>query len=41
MINELQRALEEFQTNDNTTQDEIVDVSMKLKEAYKDEKEYW
>lgn len=35
-INELQRALEEVQTNDNTAQDEIVDVSMKLK----DEEEY-
>ena len=38
-INELQRAWEEGQTNDSRTQEEIVDVTKKLQEVYKDEEE--
>lgn len=38
-INELQKALEEGQTNDSRTQEEIVDVTKKLQEVYKDEEE--
>ena len=41
IISELQRALEEAQTDDAMTQVEIIDVSRKLEEAYKDEKYYW
>lgn len=41
MISDLQRALEEVQSNDTRTQEEIVDVSRKLQEAYRDEEEYW
>ncbi|CAA7057784.1 unnamed protein product [Microthlaspi erraticum] len=40
-IEELQRALEEVQNDDNSTQDELVDITNKLKEAYRDEEEYW
>ncbi|CAA7027645.1 unnamed protein product [Microthlaspi erraticum] len=40
-IAELQRALEEIQDYDNSTQDELIDITNKLKEAYRDEEEYW
>ena len=40
-ISELQRSLEEFQSDDTKTQEDIVDVSRKLQEAYKDEEDYW
>ena len=35
-IGELQKALEEVQTDNNRTQEEILEVSRKLQEAYKD-----
>ncbi|CAA7026829.1 unnamed protein product [Microthlaspi erraticum] len=40
-IEELQRALEEVQNDDNSTQEELIDITNKLKEAYRDEEEYW
>ncbi|CAA7046661.1 unnamed protein product [Microthlaspi erraticum] len=40
-IAELQQALEEIQEDDNSTQEELIDITNKLKEAYKDEEEYW
>ena len=40
-ISELQQALEEVQSDNNRTQEEIVEVSRKLQEAYKDEDDYW
>ena len=40
-ISELQKALEEVQTDDTRTQEDIIEVSRKLQEAYKDEEEYW
>jgi len=40
-ISELQQALEEVQKDNNRTQEEILDVSRKLQEAYKDKEEYW
>ena len=40
-ISELQQNLEEIQTDNNRTQEEIMDVSRKLHEVYKDEKESW
>ncbi|XP_048633068.1 uncharacterized protein LOC125607235 [Brassica napus] len=40
-IQDLQKALEEVQTDDNRTQEDIIDISKKLQEAYKDEEEYW
>ena len=40
-ISELQQALEEVQSDNNRTQEEIVEVSRKLQEAYKDEEDYW
>ena len=38
-INDLQKALEEVQTDDNKTQEETLEVSRKLQDAYKDEEE--
>lgn len=38
---ELQKALEEVQTDNNRTHEEILEVSRKLQEAYKDEEDYW
>ncbi|XP_056858277.1 uncharacterized protein LOC130507599, partial [Raphanus sativus] len=40
-IADLQKALEEVQTDDNRTQEEILEISKKLQDAYKDEEEYW
>ena len=40
-INDLQKALEEVQTNNNRSHDDILEVSRKLQDAYKDEEEYW
>lgn len=40
-ISELQKELEEVQTDNNKTQEEVMEVSRKLHEAYKDEEEYW
>jgi len=39
-IQGLQKALEEVQSDNNRTQEEILEVSRKLQEAYKDEEEY-
>ena len=36
-INELQQALEEVQTDNSRTQEDILEVSRKLHDAYKDE----
>ena len=40
-INELQQALEEVQMDNNRSQEDILEVSRKLQEAYKDEEDYW
>ncbi|XP_056848447.1 uncharacterized protein LOC130498828 [Raphanus sativus] len=40
-IADLQKALEEVQTDDNRSQEEILEISKKLQDAYKDEEEYW
>ena len=40
-INQLQQALEEVQTDNSRTQEDILEVSRKLQDAYKDEEEYW
>ena len=40
-INELQKVLGEVQTDNNRTQQEIIEVSRKLQDAYKDEEDYW
>ena len=40
-INELQQALEEVQTDNTRSQENIFEVSRKLQDAYKDEEEYW
>ena len=40
-ISELQQALEEVQNDNNRTEEEILDVSRKLHEEYKDKEEYW
>ena len=40
-IHELQKALEEVQTDNNRSQEEIIEVSRKLQDAYKDEEDYW
>ena len=40
-INDLQQALEEVQTDNTRSQENILEVSRKLQDAYKDEKEYW
>ena len=40
-IADLQKTLEEVQTDDTRSQEDILEVSMKLQEAYKDEEEYW
>ena len=39
-IKDLQNALEEVQSDDSRSQEEILEVSTKLQEAYKDEEEY-
>ncbi|KAF8108232.1 hypothetical protein N665_0113s0021 [Sinapis alba] len=41
IINELQRALEEVQSDNSKTQEDIVGESRKLQEAYRDEEEFW
>ena len=40
-IQNLQQALEDVQTDNNRTQEDILEISRKLQEAYKDEEEYW
>ncbi|XP_056864326.1 uncharacterized protein LOC130511383 [Raphanus sativus] len=40
-IGELQKALEEVQTDSTRTQEDIMDITRKLQEAYKDEEDYW
>ena len=40
-IYDLQKALEEVQTDNNRSQEDILEVSRKLQDAYKDEEEYW
>ena len=40
-IKDLQQALEEVQTDNNRSQEDILDASRKLQDAYKDEEEYW
>ncbi|KAF8105858.1 hypothetical protein N665_0153s0019 [Sinapis alba] len=40
-INELHKALEAVQTDDSRSQEDILEVSRKLQEAYKDEEKYW
>ena len=40
-INDLQKALEEVQTNNYRSQEDILEISRKLQETYKDEEEYW
>ena len=40
-INELQKVLEEVQTDNSKSQEDIIEVSKKLQDAYKDEEEYW
>ena len=40
-IQDLQRALEEVQSDNDRSEEEILEVSRKLQEAYKDEEEYW
>ncbi|CAA7051622.1 unnamed protein product [Microthlaspi erraticum] len=40
-IAELQQALERVQDDDNSTQEELVDITNKLQDAYRDEEEYW
>ena len=40
-INELQQALEEVQTDNCRSQEDILEVSRKLQDAYMDEEEYW
>ena len=40
-IHELQKALEEVQTDNNRSQEEIIELSRKLQDAYKDEEDYW
>ena len=39
-INELQQALVEVQTDNSRSQEDILEVSRKLQDAYKDEEEY-
>ena len=40
-INDLQKALEELQSDNNRTHEKILEVSRKLQDAYKDEEDYW
>ena len=40
-IQDLQRALEEVQTDNNRSQEDILEVSRKFQDAYKDEEDYW
>lgn len=40
-ITELQQALEAVQNDDTSTQEDLVEITIKLKEAYRDEEEYW
>ena len=40
-INNLQKALEEIQNDFSKTNDEVLEVSRKLQEAYRDEEQYW
>ena len=40
-INDFQKALEEVQTDNNRSHEDILEVSRKLQDAYKDEEEYW
>ena len=40
-IQNLQQALEEVQTDKNRSQEDIIEISSIVQEAYKDEEEYW
>lgn len=40
-IKELQQVLEEIQTDNSRSQEDIIEVFRKLQEAYKDEGDYW
>ena len=40
-INELQQALVEVQTDNSRSQEDILEVSRKQQDAYKDEEDYW
>jgi len=40
-INDLQKALEEVQTDNTRSHEDILGVSRKLQDAYKDEEDYW
>lgn len=40
-IVDLQRVLEEVQTDNNRSQEDSLEVFWKLQDAYKDEEEYW
>ena len=40
-IQNLQQELEEVQTENNRSQDDIIEISRKLQQAYNDEEEYW
>ena len=40
-IKDLQHALEEVQSDNSRSQEDILEVSRKLQEAYKEEEEYW
>ena len=40
-INSLQKALEEIQGDNTKTYEEVLEVSRKLKEAYRDEELFW
>ncbi|CAA7025583.1 unnamed protein product [Microthlaspi erraticum] len=40
-IADLQKALEDIQNDDSRTQEELDEITQKLKEAYRDEEQYW
>ena len=40
-INDLHKALEEVQTDNTRSHEDILGVSRKLQDAYKDEEDYW
>lgn len=40
-IAELQKALEDVQGDDSRTQEDILEVSRKLQDAYRDKEDYW
>lgn len=40
-ITDLKRAFEEIQNDDNQRQEDLIEVTKKLREAYVDQKQYW